>query len=210
MVSGAGGRLFWPFGLAALGLVGSIASTLLLSNEAEKTLGRVLDERLRGAGEAATVLVSRGPLESADLRGLMRANALDGAWVVDASRHKLADANGEPGGRLDLLRVDVDRLERAFAGETAVGVGWSLGDAAVATGYFPLSKSGDRVSAVLVLEAGQAFVGDARERIERARRWGIGLSLIASLGLALVAAQSARSMRRRHEMEERARRADML
>jgi two-component system OmpR family sensor kinase len=205
------GRLaLWPVLVAAMGLAGSVASTQLLSAEAESTLARVLDERLRGAGEAATTLLARGTVDGDQLAALMKANALDGAWLVDERRRVLADASGEPGGRLDLLRVDVDRLQRAFDGETGIGVGWSPGDEPLATGYFPLHPEGNRFQSVLVLEAGQAFAGEARQRIVRARRLGLGLGVVASLALAVVAARLARSLRQRQEDEARTARAEML
>ena len=75
-----------------LGLAGSLAATLFLYRSAAAALERVLEERLRGAGETAAELLARTPPDRAALRAVMAANGLEGASVLDG------DARG-PGGR---------------------------------------------------------------------------------------------------------------
>jgi len=47
------GRVLAPFLAAALGLAGSLAATLALHSSARGAVDRVLEERLRAAGESA-------------------------------------------------------------------------------------------------------------------------------------------------------------
>ena len=197
-----------PVAAAALGLLGSLAATLFLYSAAAHALDRVLDERLRGAGESAAELLEGSLPDGARLRALMVANSLEGAFVLDGSLTVLADATGPAGRRADLLRVDPDRVRRALGGETSVAASYALGDSLVATGYFPL-RSGGEVRSVLALEAGQAFVG-ARRGLQSALALGALLSALGALALAVVAARWARSERSRSEAAERAARGEAV
>jgi signal transduction histidine kinase len=189
---------------AALGLAGSLLVTLFLFHAAQGALDKVLEERLRGAGESAALLLGATPASSEQLRALMRANALDGAYLLDRSLTLLADAGGRT-GRADLLRVDPERIERAFAGQASVAKGYSLGELAISTGYFPVRSRDGVVTAVLAFEAGQAFA-DARRDLVRARAAALLLSLIGALALAILAARwSALERVRRREAEQAAR-----
>jgi two-component system, OmpR family, sensor kinase len=195
-------RGLFPLVAAVVGLCGSLAATLLLHQAASSALDRLLDERLRGAGESAALLMTGvAPSEEA-LRALMTANALDGAYAVDRSRTLLADASGAK-GRVDLLRVDPQRLERAFQGEASVAPTYSIGELTVASGYFPMRASGGEVRAVLGLEAGLMFI-EARRTLSRALAVGLVLSLVCALALAVVAVRWSAAEQARLQAAERA------
>ncbi len=120
-------RSLAPVAAALLGLLGSLAATVSLYRAAAAALDRVLEERLRGAGETAARLLASGTLRADRLREVMDANRLEGAYVVSPDLDVIADATAPAGGRVDLLRVDAGRLERALHGEATVGT--SPGDA---------------------------------------------------------------------------------
>src|SRR5258708_497427 len=152
-------RTLAPVLAAVLGLAGSLAATLYLFRAAEGALERVLDERLRGAGESAALLLGSVPAAQGHLRDLMVANGLDGAYLLDRSLVVIADASGRTGQRADLLRVDPDRVQRAFEGMASVATGYSVGDLAVTTGCFPVRGENGAVTAVVGVQAGAARVG---------------------------------------------------
>lgn len=208
------GRLFAPLVAAAIGLAGALAATLSLHHAAVRAVDGVLDERLRGAGESATALLAGGDvaLDAERLRAVMRANELDGAYVLNPGLRVVADASGPSGRRADLLRLDVGRLRAALAGTPSIAPGYAFGALTVLTGYFPINRK-DRAGAaatdVLVLEAGQAFVA-SRASIERARSLGISLAIISALGLAIAATRWNRTERLRREAAARAARGEAL
>jgi signal transduction histidine kinase len=181
-------RALAPLLAAALGLAGSLAATLFLFRAAEGALDRVLDERLRGAGESAALLLSGGTVSEGRLHELMKVNALDGASLIDRSLVMIADGSGRSGQRVDLLRVDADRVQQAFAGADSVGPGYSLGELTVTTGYFPVRAADGSVTAVLFFEGGQSFLAAQRD-LSRARIAAVVLSLLAAIGLGVVAAR---------------------
>jgi signal transduction histidine kinase len=190
---------------AALGLAGSLAVSLFLFRAADGALDRVLDERLRAAGESAALLLASQVATSEHLRALMQTNALDAAYLLDRSLFTVRDASGREGQRADVLRVDTDRVQRAFEGHATVGPGYALGDLAVTTGYFPVRGADGGVRAVLTFEAGQAF-GAARRDLSRARTAAVLLSVLVALALGTVAARwTALERLRRVEAEQAAR-----
>ncbi len=191
-------RALAPLLAGLLALAGSLGATVSLHRAARAALDRVLEERLRGAGETAALTLGDGPPRAARLAALMAANSLDGAYLLGRSLVVLADAAGPPGARADLLRVDAARIERAFAGEVTVAPAWALGEMEVAAGYFPVRGPDGEVKAVLALEAGQSF-GAARAGLARALAVGASLSLASALAMALVAARWARGERLRRE-----------
>ena len=166
-------------GVAALSLVAPLAAMVALWRGAQLSLERVLDGRLRGAGESAALLLQDHPPGQATLLSLMRTHHLDGAYLLDGKLTVLADATGPAGDRADLLRVDADRVAAAFEGEPTVASTYSLGEVVVATGYFPLRDAGGRVFAVLALEAGRAFA-DPGPWLSRA----LALGVLGALGAA--------------------------
>jgi two-component system OmpR family sensor kinase len=195
-------RALGPLVAAAIGLAGALAATLSLHGAAIRAIDRVLQERLTGAGEAAAALLAGGVPASDRLLAIMRANDLDGAYVIDRRLRVSADASGPSGRRADLLRLDPGRVERALGGAPSVAPGYTLGTLTVMTGTFPIRGGGD-VTGVLVLEAGQAFVAP-RAGIMRALALGVGLSLLSALGLAMAAARWSRAERERREATVRA------
>ena len=120
-----------PFVAATLGLCGSLAVTLALYAAARDAVDRVLHERLAGAGESAASLLAGTLPMPTRLLDVMRANDLDGAYVLSRTLRVVADANGTTGRRADLLRVDAERLRSAFGGTSSVGHGYALGDLVV-------------------------------------------------------------------------------
>lgn len=177
-----------PLLLAALGLASAAAATLFLHRAAESALDRVLDERLRAAGESAALLLGEQQPGSRRLRALMEANALDGAYLLDPQLTIVEDAIGSAGRKANLLTVDPERVRRAFSGEESVAPTWRIGELSVATGYFPVR--GGR--AVLALEAGEEFVKQ-RKTLSRARDAALLLSLVAAVALGLLAARWSRT-----------------
>lgn len=192
-----------------VGLTGSLGATLFLHRSASAALERVLEERLRGAGETAAELFARAGPDDAALRALMAANGLEGAYVLDASLRVVADATGAAPAPADLLRIDAARVEEAFAGRASVAFAYSVGDHPIATGYFPIAGPGGAREAVLALEAGQAFLG-ARASLARARWIGVALSALGALALMAIALRWSRVEAQRRHAAERAARGDAL
>ncbi len=196
-----------PLLLAALGLAGAVAATLFLHRAAESAVDGVLDERLRAAGESAALLLGAPDPGSQRLRALMNANALDGAYLLDAQLFVVEDAAGPAGRKADLLRVDPERVRRAFAGEVTVAPAWQIGELPIAGGYFPV-RGPDGVRAVLALEAGAEFVRP-RKALSRARDAALLLSLLAAVALGLLAARWNRTAQQAARAETASRMAAM-
>lgn len=192
-----------------LALAGALAATLWLYRAADGALDRVLDERLRGAGEAAAGLLAGADPDGARLRALMIANGLEGAYVVSPELVVLADAGGRPGRRADLLRTDPARVARALRGEVSVAFAYAVGSQAVATGYFPVRGPAGAPSAVLALEAGQGFAAQ-KGQLRRALAFAVALSVVGAAALALVARRWSRAEAARRRDAERAIRGDAL
>ncbi|MCI0570362.1 MAG: HAMP domain-containing histidine kinase [Myxococcaceae bacterium] len=204
-----GARARVPLVAAALGLAGALASTLLLFHAATGALERTLEARLRGAGEAAALLLSPTRTDDATLAALLHANALDGAFVLDRELTVLADAHGGSGRRAGLLRVDPALVERALAGEVTVASSWEVGELEVATAYFPLRGEAGAAHTVLALEAGKAFV-QARRDVRRAAWTGVALAVLGAGALAVAAARFAGAEHQRRETAARAARGEAL
>jgi signal transduction histidine kinase len=202
-------RVAAPALAALLGLAGSLGATLYLHRAAGDALDRVLEERLRGAGETTAGLLGRGEPDDALLRSVMAANGLEGAFVVGPGLRVVADATGGAGGRADLLRVDPVRVREAFAGRQSIAFGWELGDVRIATAYFPVRSADGAVRSVVALEAGQSFAA-ARGTLQRALVVGVVLSLIGAVALALAALRWTRVEAQRRLDAERAARGDAL
>lgn len=205
------GRLAPPLIAALTGLAGTLAVTMTLYASALNTLDRVLNERLRGAGESAASLLGTSgiAINSAAMVGIMRANGLESAYVLDGRLRVLADATGSSGRRADLLRVDVSRVQEALRGRATVGPGYAIDTVQVLTGYFAISASDQSRDRVLVLEAGEPFVA-GRASMRRARDLGVVLSVLCGLGLAMIARRSLASERRAREAAARAARGEAV
>lgn len=198
-----------PVVVGVLGLAGSLAATSFLHRAAATALDRVLEERLRGAGEAAAEVFARTAPDPALLRALAAASELEGAYVLDRSLQVVADASGPSGVRADLLRVDPRRVADAFGNRATVAFSYAVGEHAIATGYFPIAAPGGGVNVVLALEGGSAFVG-SRAALARARWIGFALSAAGALTLAAVVLRWSRSEAQRRREGERAARGDAL
>jgi len=129
------------------------------------------------------------------LEALVRANRLEDAYLVDPGLRVIAGVRTRAGAPLNLLRVDEDRLARAFAGDASVGTGYSVASATVEAAYFPVRRGG--AAAVLALEAGAEFHAPA-EALRRTYLVAAGSTALAAavfaigLGLALRALERAR------------------
>ena len=134
-------RALVPLVAALVGLAGSIAVTLYLHAAAAAAVDGVLAARLHSAGETAAELLGRVPPTPDALRAVMKANGLEGAYLVSSSLRILADSSGRAGQPVDLLRVDAARVARAFQGHPSVDFGFSFGDLEVASGYFRIAPT---------------------------------------------------------------------
>jgi signal transduction histidine kinase len=199
-------RAFAPLFAGLLGLAGALGATLYLHRAAAGAVQRVLEERLRGAGETAAAMLDPSRPDADALAAAMRASRLEGAYLLSRELRVLADATGPAGGRVDLLRIDAARVQAAFDGSATVDFAYAVGDQPIATGYFPVRGRGG-VAAVLALEAGQEFA-TARRDLERARQIGIALSALVALALAAAALRWARSEASRRATAERAARGE--
>ncbi len=196
-----------PLLVALLALVGALSATVFLYREASQTAETMLDQRLLGTGNTAALLL--GPTVTAQrLKGLMDSQSLDGAFLVDLNQSVRADATGPDGNRVDLLRVDGERLAAALAGAPSIGHGYDLGGVRIRTGYFPVHDAG-AVTAVLVLEAGAGFAGTST-RLERALLISVLLALVVALALAAVATRQVRAERARQDAMAKISRAELL
>lgn len=202
-------RALAPAVAALIGLAGAIGATLALHRAGVAALDRVLEERLRGAGETAAELLGGASPDPAALRATMAANGLEGATLLSPERRILADATGPAGARADLLRVDGERVAQAFAGTATVAFAYAVEGVPVATGYFPVHDAEGAVVSVLALEAGPAFAA-ARAGLTRALWLAAALSALAALGLALAARRFAVAEARAAEAATRAARGDAL
>jgi two-component system OmpR family sensor kinase len=202
-------RALAPIFAGLIGLAGSLGATLFLHRAASTALDRVLEERLRGAGEAAAGMLGRIEPSSAALRAVMTSSGLEGAYLLSQGLKVLADATGPAGHKADLLRVDAARAARAFRGEPSVDFVYAVGDLRIASGYFPVRGPDGGVRAVLALEAGQAFAG-ARAGLRHALWIGIAVSALGALTLALVARKWAVTEEQRSAAAAQAARGDAL
>jgi len=203
------GRSLVPIAAALLGLAGSLTATLSLHRAASGALDRTLEERLRGAGEtAAELLAGTGPTPPR-LRRIMAANQLDGAYVISPALEIVADATGPSGVRVDLLRVDAERVGAALRGRATVARAYDVGSLSVETAYFPVRAEDGSVHAVLALEAGRTFA-DAREGLRRALALGVALACAGAAALAVAASRWGRAERQHREAAARAARGDAI
>lgn len=202
-------RALAPLVAGLLGLAGALGATLYLHRAADSAVSRVLEERLLGAGETAAAVLDLSRGAPSALRSLMRANRLEGAYLLSPDLVVLADASGQGGQRADLLRIDEARVSAAFAGRPSIDFAFSIGDQPIATGYFPVRAQDGSVPAVLALEAGQEFAA-ARQGLGRALWVGLVLSALVALALTAAAFQWARSEAHRRDGSERAARGEAL
>jgi signal transduction histidine kinase len=200
-------RTVAPLIAGLLGLAGALGATLYLHRAAAAAVQRVLEERLRGTGEAAAAVLDPVRPDPRALAAVMRASRLEGASLLSPTLRVLADATGPAGGRADLLRIDESRVAAALDGRPTVAFAFAVGDQPIATGYFPVRGSDGQVAAVLALEAGQEFAA-ARADLDRARLVAFALSTLVALALGAAAWRWARSEAARRTTGERAARGE--
>lgn len=198
-----------PLLAGLIGLAGALGITVSLYAAAERSLEQVVEERLLGAGRAVVGLLAGRGASEAHLRAVMAASDLEGALLLAPDLTVLADATGPEGTRVDLLRIDRDRVLAALRGEAGVAFGWTAGEAEVAVGYFPVRGAAGGVDSVLALEAGAAL-GAGRQRLRRALAAAAALSLLAAAALALGAWRWTRLEGARREADARAVRGDAV
>ena len=203
-------RALLPLLLAVLGLAGAGAATLSLHRAASSTLQRATEERLRGAGTTAAFTLEQPAFQpdAGWLRDVVRANGLEGAFLLDPRFRVVLDAGSSGEHPVDLLRVDVARVRRALAGEPSVALGWAVGDARVASAYLPVRRGGT-VERVLVLEGGEAYAARQAD-LDRALHLGWLLSCCTAVLTALVAAGWAAAEKRQSALATRAARGAAL
>lgn len=197
-----------PLAAAALALVGALLAAAYVHVSASAALEVSLEQRLEGIGLA---LSTPGVAPDArSLRELMAKTALEAAYVVGEDRRVVVSAAGSAGAPVDLLRVDPEQLQRAFAGSASEKDSYAFGAAEVVTAYFPIrGADGGEVRQVLVLEAGRAFT-DVRRRSTRALLGAVVVSLVGAGALALVAARWAKTEALKRQALGRAAQAEAL
>jgi signal transduction histidine kinase len=154
-----------------------------------------LDDRLTALGVTAASWLETTSDPAPLLTALVRDNRLEDAYLVDPALRVTAGVRTPAGAPLNLLRVDEDRLTRAFAGAASVGTGYSIANATVEAAYFPVRRAGG--AAVLAIEAGAEYHAPAAS-LRRTYATAVGLTALAALvfavglGLALRALERAR------------------
>lgn len=171
-----------PLLLAVVWLACGFGATAWLSSEARASVAQLLLEQVRGAGAVVQALPPGALADPTALQRLRAGGDFDEVSLVNAQQQVLADGQGRPPHRVDLLRLDAARLEAALRGTSAVSLDYEVGGLPFAVGYFPVPGG----EAVLVVEAGSRFAEPAR-RVERARTAAFASSLVAALALFLLA-----------------------
>lgn len=185
---------------AALGLL--IATNALIYSLYRSDVRAVtgaLGDRLSALGvtSASWIAAAGGPGAASEplLAALIQDNRLEDAYVIDPALRVIAGGRTPAGAPLNLLRADEDRLARALAGQASVGAGYSVANARVEVGYFPVRRAGGM--AVLAIEAGAEYHAPA-EGLRRTYLIAVGLTALTAvvfavgLGLALRALERAR------------------
>jgi two-component system, OmpR family, sensor kinase len=145
-----GRRALAVFAAVAALLLGVNALVYSLYRSEVIAVNRGLDDRLTALGTTAAKWLATGGDALGALNALVAENRLEDAYLVDAKLDVVAGVRTKP-GRLNLLRVDEDRLGAALAGTASVGDGYSVAQAEVEVAYFPVQGR------VLALEAGAEY-----------------------------------------------------
>ena len=189
---------------AALGLlVATNALVYSLYRSEVRAVTGTLDDRLVALGTtSASWLASAG--DSGELLGvLVRENRLEDAYIVEPALRVTAGVRTQAGAPLNLLRVDEDRLMRAFAGQASVGTGYSVANATVKAAYFPIRRAG--APSVLAIEAGAEYHAPA-ERVRRTYVVAVGMTALAALVFAVGLGFALRALERERLAHGRAER----
>lgn len=175
-------------------VVFAAAGTLLLALDAliytqyrteVRAVSGALDERLTALGSTTARWIATGGRDIDPLlAALVHENRLEDAYVIDGTLRVRAGVRTRVGAPLNLLRVDQDRLARALDGRASVGDGYSIDNASVEVGYFPVADPTSH--AVVVLEAGAEYHEPATApRTTFAIAMALGAVVAAAFGLAL-------------------------
>ncbi len=175
-------------------VVFAAAGTLLLALDAliytqyrteVRAVSGALDERLTALGSTTARWIATGGRDIDPLlAALVHENRLEDAYVIDGTLRVRAGVRTRVGAPLNLLRVDQDRLARALDGRASVGDGYSIDNASVEVGYFPVADP--TTHAVVVLEAGAEYHEPATApRTTFAIAMALGAVVAAAFGLAL-------------------------
>lgn len=149
------------------------------------TVAASLDDRLTALGSTAARFLATTD-DPALLSVVVKQNRLEDAYIVSPALDVIAGVRTKP-GRLNLLRVDQDRMTSALAGTPSVGDGYSVANARVETAYFPMANG-----RVLALEAGAEFhEPEARLRTTYLTAVGVSVFAVAVFALALLFALRA-------------------
>src|SRR5262249_30450452 len=115
---------------------------------------------------------------------------LEDAYLFDGSFQVLAGARTPAGGRLNLLRVDVERARAALGRRGSVAGGYAISHVPLEVGYFPVGTD-----AVLALEARAEF-GAPVARLVRGLWTAVALAVALGAAFVAVAARSLRALER--------------
>lgn len=179
---------------AVLGLLVAVNALIysLYRSEVRAVTG-TLDDRLTALGiTSASWLASAGDAAPL-LEALVRDNRLEDAYLVDPALRVTAGVRTPAGAPLNLLRVDEDRLARAFAGQASVGAGYSIANATVETAYFAVHRAG--AALVLAIEAGAEYHAPA-DGLRRTYLVAVGLTALAALVFAAGLVLALRALER--------------
>lgn len=142
-----------------------------------RTVAATLDDRLTALGSTAARFLATTD-DPALLSVVVKQNRLEDAYIVGPTLEVTAGVRTKP-GRLNLLRVDQDRMASALAGKASVGDGYSVANARVESAYFPMTNG-----RVLALEAGAEF-HEPEARLRTTYLTAVGVSVFAVLVFAL-------------------------
>lgn len=182
-------RALAVFAAAALLLLALNAFVYSLYRSEVRTVAATLDDRLTALGRTAARWLGASD-DPAPLQALVAENRLEDAYIIDGALAHVLVGVRTPAGRLNLLRVDQDRLANAAAGVFSVGDGYSVANARVEAAYFPLAKG-----RVLALEAGEEFHAP-EARLRTTYLTAVGLSVLAAAVFALGLVLALRALER--------------
>ncbi|HET9623868.1 MAG TPA: ATP-binding protein [Kofleriaceae bacterium] len=184
-----------------LGVLATVLALLVAINALVYSLYRsevravtgALDDRLVALGNTSASWLASARDADALLAALVRQNRLEDAYLLDPALRVVAGVRTPAGAPLNLLRVDEDRLARAFAGQASVGTGYSVANATVKVAYFPVQRDHD--PRVLALEAGAEYHAPAAA-LHRTYVVAVGLTVLAAGVFAFALVLALRALER--------------
>jgi two-component system OmpR family sensor kinase len=184
-------RALAVFAAAAALLVAENALVYSLYRSEARTLAASLDDRLSALGTTAARWLGDAGRDSQPLLGaLVAENRLEDAYVIDGELRVIAGVRTRTGESVNLLRVDYDRLSDVLVGRVSIGDGYSIDNARVEAGYFPIA--GGRV---LALEAGAEFHAPAA-RLRATYLIVVALSVLVAIVFAVGLVVALRALER--------------